>query len=157
PVSRRQPAHVHALKRWHQHRVNYLQQAGQAEEALRLLKQLATDYPRDSSLQQQYGQALVNGGDYDAAYAWMKKALAADHWQPNEEESLRNTHAHWLQNQGQYLELVDSTADWLKRNPENYTAYAMHLSALVRTNQVEKADALIARWLREARAADELS
>ena len=41
-------------KRWQRPvRVSYLAQAGRTDEVMRLQKQLATDYPRDYSAQQQ--------------------------------------------------------------------------------------------------------
>ena len=47
----RQPEHLQAMKAGTSRGVYYLQQTGQADEALRLQKQLAVDYPRDYRLQ----------------------------------------------------------------------------------------------------------
>ena len=64
-------------------------------------KQLAADYPRDYSMQQQYAQALAGAGDYPAAYAWLTRVLVKEaKWLGYEEESLRNTYTHLLQQQG---------------------------------------------------------
>ncbi|HEY7312595.1 MAG TPA: VIT domain-containing protein [Gemmataceae bacterium] len=152
PIYARQPAHRHSMKRWTQLRLSSIQQTGQTDEALRLQKQLAVDWPRDESLQRQYAQALVQAGDYPAAYAWLKAVLDKEaRWLPSEEDSLRGSYAQNLETQGRYPELVDFLAEWVKRNPESYSPYAQYLSALIRSDQMDKADALMTRWLREGR------
>jgi predicted Zn-dependent protease len=153
PVFARQPAYRHALRHWTQQRLAGLHQTGQAEEALRLQKQLATDFPHDVSLQQQYAQALAAAGDYAAAYAWLERALAGQtRWLPDEEESLRGTHASLLENHGRYADLAEFLAAWVKKDPESSSPYSQYLSALVRSNQLDRANDLIAQWLREGQA-----
>src|SRR5260370_33572134 len=78
PLYDKQPAHVQARKRWLNLRVSYLGQAGRTDEALKLQKQLATDYPRDYSAQQQYARALADAGDYPAAYAWLTRVIVKE-------------------------------------------------------------------------------
>ncbi len=156
PIYARQPAHRQSMKYWQQQRLSALQQTGRGDEVLRLQKQLATDFPRDYSMQQQYANALANAGDYPAAYAWLKRVLDAKApWLPYEEEILRSTYAHLLEGQGRYPELVDYLADWIQRDPESTTPYARYLSALVRTDRMEKANALMKQWLREGQAPGE--
>jgi len=156
PIFARQPAHRQSLKRWTQLRLSALQQTGQTDEALRWQKQLAVDFSRDYSLQQQYAQALASAGNYSAAYAWLKGVLDNNaHWFPYEEEYLRNTYAQILEGQGRYPELVDYLADWVKRNPESSSPYAQYLSALIRTDQIDKANTLLSQWLREGQASGE--
>lgn len=158
PIYARQPAHRRSMKRWTQQRLSALQQTGQTDEALRLQKQLAVDWPHDFSLQQQYAQALVNAGDYPAAYAWLKAVLEPKaRWLPSEEEQFRNTEAQFLETQGRYRELVDCLADWVKRNPESSSPYAQYLSALIRSDRMERADTLMIRWLREGQASSKLT
>src|SRR5262249_12228441 len=59
PIYSRQPGHRHSMKRWTVQRLSALQQTGQTDETLRVQKQLAVEWPRDSGLQQQYAQALA--------------------------------------------------------------------------------------------------
>ncbi len=72
-------------------------------------------------------------------------------------ESLRYTEAQLLEGQGRYAELVDYLSGWVKENPESSSPYSQYLSALIRTDQMDRANALMARWLREGQAAGELS
>jgi len=153
----RQPEYLLAMKRWAQNRVNYLQQAGQPAEALQLQAELAKEYPHDSHSQQQYAQALANVGEYDAAYAWLGRVITDEaKWQSYEEDSLRRTYTQLLQNQGRWPEMADYLARWVERRPEPLTAYQEYLSALMRTNQIDKANALMAAWLKEGRQAGKL-
>ena len=85
PVYARQPAHRFNMKLWAQMRLTALQQTGEAEDVLGLQKQLATDWPDDAGLQQQYAQGLANAGDYPAAYAWLQRVLADEsRWEASE-------------------------------------------------------------------------
>jgi predicted Zn-dependent protease len=158
PIYARQPAHRQSLKHWLQQRLSALQRTGRWDEVLRLQKQLATDWPRDYGLQQQYAGALASGGDYPAAYAWLQRVLDDKaRWLPYEEESLRGIYTQFLEAQGRYPELIDYLAAWMKRNPESLTAYAHYLSALIRNDQLDKATALMKRWLGEGQQAGERS
>jgi predicted Zn-dependent protease len=153
----RQPAYRQSLKHWSQQRLRALQQTGRWDEVLRLQKQLAVDWPRDVNLQQQYAQALANSGDYTAAYAWIKRVLGEkSRWLPQEEESLHSYYAQLLEGQGRYPELIDYLTEWMKHAPETTTAYALYLSALIRTERIDKATALMKLWLRQAQVAGEL-
>jgi Tfp pilus assembly protein PilF len=152
PVYRRQAAYREAMKRWGLQRVNYLYQTGQADAGLRLYEKLAADCPHDYTMQQNYAQALVNAGDHPAALAWLKRVLVpAARWTPSEEEALHNLYAQTLESQGRFPELIEFLADWIKRNPDGAAAYQQYLSALIRTNEIDKANDLMARWLKEAR------
>ncbi|MHC4176708.1 MAG: VIT domain-containing protein, partial [Planctomycetota bacterium] len=152
PVYERQPEHLLAMKRWTQSRVNYLRQVGRPDEALQLQGQLAKDYPHDYRLQQQYAQALANVGEYDAAYAWLDRVITDEaQWRPHEEDYLRRTYTQLLQNQGRWPEMADYLARWVERNPETSTAYQQYLGALMRINEIDKANSLIAAWLKEGR------
>jgi predicted Zn-dependent protease len=158
PVYARQPAHVLTLKHWTGLRASYLMSAGQTDAALRLQKQLATDYPNDLAAQQNYANALVNAGDYEAAYAWLRGQLTKDaRWLPGEEAAIRGQHADFLERQGHYADLAEHLAEWAKRDPDTDRPYAQYLSALLRTEQEERANALIERWLREGQTEAEPS
>src|SRR5205823_1124719 len=61
-----------------------------------------------------------------------------------------------LESQGRFPELVDYLADWVKQAPPGPTAYQQYLSALIRTEQIDKASTLIAQWLKEGQAPGEL-
>jgi hypothetical protein len=147
--------HKQSLKQWAQYRLGALRQTGQHDEVRRLLKQQAVDYPHDVDLQLQYAQDLAQGGDYPAAHAWVVRVLAGEaRWLPSEDEALRNSQASWLETQGRYADLADHLAAWIKKDPVSASPYAQYLSALVRTDRVEKAHGLIAQWLREGQGGD---
>lgn len=150
PMASRQPAHRGVNRRFAELRVNNLP----GDQALALLKKLATEYPTDAGLQYQYAQRLGQAGEYPAAYSWITGVLTAEgaKWTETEDDNLRSLYTGLLESQGRYAEIVDYTATWMKRNPHLYSAYGQHLSALVKTDQEKKADALIERWLAEGRA-----
>jgi tetratricopeptide (TPR) repeat protein len=156
PIYEASPPHLRAMVNLQQVRASYLQQVGRAEEALRIQKQLAIEYPDDSSLQRQYAQALANSGDFPAAYAWLKKAqTSGTRWLPDEEEAFHDHYAALLYQQGQYAELAEFLAAWVKREPETVSPYLQYLSALIRTGQIDKANDVMTRWLREGQAQGE--
>ena len=130
---------------------------GRTDDALRLQKQLAADYPRDYSLQQQYAQALAGVGDYPAAYGWLTRVLVKEaKWLDLEEESLRSAYTDLLQRQGRYADLVTYLAAWIEQNPSGRSAYEQYLSALIKSDQSDKAEALALRWLTDAQRPGEL-
>ncbi|NQU20906.1 MAG: hypothetical protein HQ567_06450, partial [Candidatus Nealsonbacteria bacterium] len=153
PVYECQPPRLFAMKRWIQARIQYLQNTGQLKESLALHRQLAEGYPRDAGLQTEFADALARRGEYKAAYAWLDRTMAdkAAKWGPQEWDTLRNTRAHWLRNQGRYTELSDFLANWVKQNPGSLYAYQQYLSALVRTDREDDANKLVERWIRDAR------
>ncbi len=157
PIYERQPGHQHRMKHWTARRLGAMQQTGQGDEALRLQKQLASQWPHDATLQHQYAQALASSGDYPAAYAWLKAALEKPaRWLANEDDSLRGLYAQLLEGQGRYPELVDYLADWIQHDPENASVSAQYLSALIRSDRMDAVDAAVLRWLREARTPGEI-
>ncbi len=156
-IYERQPKHLHAMRRWRTRRVELFQQIGQIDKALVLSKELALEYPRDYHAQYQHAQNLAHAGDYTAAYAWLNRVLVPEaKWEPNEENNLRGLYTSLLQQQSRYRELAEYLAEWVKRNPEYSQPYAQYLSALVRSNQAEKAETLAAQWLRESQVPGEL-
>jgi Flp pilus assembly protein TadD len=156
-IYQRQPEHVQALKTWRSRRVSLLQQAGQSDKALSLSRDLAVAYPHDHNLQFHYAQNLASAGDHEAAYAWLNRVLVPEaKWASSEEETLRELFARLLQQQGRYRELAGYLAGWTERNPETEQPYGQYLTALVRSNQAEKAETLAGQWLRDAQVAGEL-
>ena len=176
PVYEHQPAYLHAMKEWNGYRASYLEQTGQQQEALNLRKKLAQEFSHDYSLQQQYVQALISIGEYEAAYAWLKGALSLSSppspptplprdrgrgeneagWLAEEEEALRNQYAEVLRSQGRYSELVDFLAEWVKRNPPNISPYQQYLGALVWCDRATEANRLVADWLKDGQRKDAL-
>jgi tetratricopeptide (TPR) repeat protein len=158
PLYDKQPVHVGARKNWEQMRVARIAQTGRTDEEMRLRKQLAADYPRDYSLQQTYAQGLANTGDYPAAYAWLTRVLVKEaKWLDWETESLRSAYANLLEQQGRYADLVTYLAAWVEQNPDGRSAYERYLSALIKADQIEKADALALAWLKAGQVPGELS
>ena len=150
PIYERQPAYVRATKRWSESRCTGLQQSGQSEAVLALRKQLAADYPHDYNLQQQYAQALANGGDYPAAYAWLDRVLAVAKQPPYDEAYLCiNYYAEMLRQEGRYDDLVEYMGAWVKRNAALLGVYSEYLSALVYSDHLKQADELVAQWIHD--------
>jgi Flp pilus assembly protein TadD len=157
PLYDKQPPHVNARRHWLQMRMHRLNEAGRSDDAHVIRAQLAADYPRDESLQRQYAHALAERGEYPAAYAWLKRVLVKEaKWREHEEESLRSAYAQLLQQQGRFAELADYLGAWVKENPSSSSAYEQYLSALIRSDQIEKADALVLAWVKEAQVPGEL-
>ena len=101
---------------------------------------------------------LADARDYDAAYAWIAKVVAAGaRWLPYEEELLRNVVSDFMRQQGRYPELVDYLAGWLKLNPESESPYRQYLGALVFSDRLEEADSTAARWLAEGQTPQKLT
>jgi predicted Zn-dependent protease len=158
PVYDNQPPHLAGKRNWLQRRAAYLSQAGQVDEVVGLRKQLAIDYPRLVSLQQEYAQSLAEIGDYPSAYAWLDRVLVKSiKWTADEEESIRSTVASLLQQEGRFTDLAEYVAKWIEKNPPGYSPYSQYLTALLRSDQIDKADTLMAKWLKEGMVAGELS
>lgn len=158
PVYERQPGHVEGVKTWRTRQAALVERAGDADKARALAKELATDYPRDHSLQHRYAQLLAGSGDYEAAYAWLDRVLVPTaKWDyPYHEESLRELCANLLRQQGRFRDLANYLAAWIKAKPESEAPFAPYLSALVRSNQAAKAEELASQWMREAQIDGEL-
>ncbi|MBN2291417.1 MAG: hypothetical protein JXM70_03270, partial [Pirellulales bacterium] len=152
PVYERQPPLLLAMKRWAARRVDYLQQTNRVEEEMKLLKQLASEYPTDANLQQQYAQRLIQIGEHEAAWAWFNASLAKDRkWHEHERESLRNAQAQFLREQGRYDDLAKYLEVWIEENPKTQYAYPQYLTALIRTDREKEAWRLMAKWFEDAR------
>ncbi len=158
PIYARQAGCLQAGNQWQLRRADFLNQTGRNDEALTLRKELAAKYPRDNNLQQAYAQALINAGEYDAATAWIAQVLVPEaKWYPYEEESLHNVVTQMYRSQGRYPQLVEYLALWVAADPETTTAYQQYLTALIKDDQIEKANELIAAWLAAGRKPEKLS
>jgi tetratricopeptide (TPR) repeat protein len=126
-------------QRWMHHRANALTNAGRADEALGLWKELAAANPTDYSAQSQYANALFNRGDHEAALAWLRQQFAAGRTQERwTADWLRGQYADWLERLGRFPELIAFTREWTEQVPETDAGYARHLSALVRGGEAER-------------------
>ena len=157
PVYEAAPRYVHAMKRWTEQRLSRLQQAGRGAEALELQRQLASQYPHDYNVQQQYANALFSSGDYAAGCACLDAALASDfEWESYEENTLRNVYVQQLRGEGRYEAMARFLEAWLRRNPDSSDPYAQYLSALVYTGREDEANNLIEQWLKDTRQPQKL-
>ena len=57
---------------------------------------------------------------------------------------------------GRQAELVDYLAKWVEQNPAGRSAYEQYLSALIRSDEIAKAETLARTWLKAAQIAGEL-
>ena len=118
-----------------------------------MLKQLAADYPHDSSLQEQYVHALAEAGDYPAAYAWLERVLAR-----NPAGCLTRKIPSAERMPGSSKPRAAMPTWWTTWPPGREESrkclpYSRYLSALVYADRLDKANALVAQWLREGQAA----
>ena len=152
PVFDKQLEYLQTAKRWTQQRANYLERTGQADQVLKLRRQLAEQYPHDYAVHRDFANALSRTGEYDAAYAWLDRVVRSEaRWLPHEDDSLRSTYTNLLERQGRYKRMAEYLAGWIAQSPSNQTAYAQYVSALVRTDQEKKANRLVVKWLKDAR------
>jgi tetratricopeptide (TPR) repeat protein len=157
PVFTAQPAHIQRQLFLPQNLISCCQQTGRVDKVIELRRQLAEDYPHNQYVQQQYANELANRGDYEAAYAWLDEVIVPERrWLDHEEDSLRATYTGLLRREGRYDDLVEYLAAWVKQNPPTYTPYHQYLSALVKNDQEDAANKLIAKWLSEGRIAGKL-
>jgi hypothetical protein len=68
----------------------------------------------------------------------------------SEDDSLRSAIASFYTTEARYADLLEYTTSWIRRNPKYQSAYQTHLSALVNNDQVEAANSLAERWMKEA-------
>ncbi len=123
-----------------------------------LAKTLAVDYPHDYNLQYLYAQTLASSGDYDAAYAWLNRVLVPEaKWEPSERSlpSADSTSAS-SSNKAVIAIWPAILPPGTRRTRKPSNSYGQYLSALVRSNQADKAEAFVAQWLREGQVTGEL-
>ena len=151
PVYSDLPKGDYLRQRWQHNRAYALSNAGRADEALALWKEIAVEHPLDSSAQSQYANALFNRGDHEEALAWLRKQFGPElKHERGTADWLRGQYADWLERLGRFPDLIAFTHDWTKQVPETDYGYQRHLSALVRGGEAEKAASLVAAWLKDA-------
>ena len=156
PIYDKQPAHVHALaletqspelprSRRPVRRCHGLAQAA--------CNRLPATTPCSSSTHRRWPAQA-----YSAAYAWLNRVLGKGaKWLYWEEDHLHGAYTEFLQQQGRQDDLVKYLADWVARDPSTRASYEQYLSALIRTDQIDKANTLALKWLKDAEVKDELS
>ncbi len=158
PVYQRQPKHLRAMKRWKELKLGLLNQTGQADAVIAIMRELAEAYPFDYTRHTAYAAQLTGRGEYPAAYAWLDRAIAnkAAKWNQGELNSLQITYTQFLRNQGRYGKLTEYLDKWVATNPDNLSPYQQYLTALVKTDQLDKVNELVAAWIVPARSPEKL-
>jgi tetratricopeptide (TPR) repeat protein len=157
PIYKAQPSRLHAMKELAHYRYYQMSGLNRPDEALAILKQLATDYPRDVSLQMEYAQNLLNLGDTPGALAWIERARAANPlWDESEDEMLRLVAVNVFFQQGRVDDVLKYVEAWMSKEPGTVSPYAVYLAALYRLDQEEKANSTISRWLKEGQVHGEI-
>jgi predicted Zn-dependent protease len=150
PIFERQPARLHADEDWRKMQAQLLQQAGRREEALRAWELLSKEFPKNTDIQIQHINAMVQAGELQAALKWIQSLLnKPNHWTVPEKNSVRNAVANQLVNRLPAAEWLAFLEEWLIDRPAYQQVYEYYLQALIRTHQVDKVNALITQWCEE--------
>ncbi len=161
PVYQRQPAELDVMPRWHERVARCYDALGRHEEALAILRARAEAAPWQLDWQIDFARRLMQAGQTDAAFAWLRKELDRPIERAGHEvESLWTAVADLYRTSARWPALLEFTTQWIARKPESQSAYLQHLSALVFNDQLDAANMLAEQWLKEARidgklAADE--
>jgi tetratricopeptide (TPR) repeat protein len=151
PIYARQPDGRRAMKKWTSQRIDGLQRAGRATDALKLREEQVRQWPHDADLQETCARTLAETGEYDAALAWLDRAMADENrWDADQRDALASLRAELLHSAGRYDEMADFLARWLPRNPQGTKLYEQYLSSLFWADRTDALDALI-QWLKEGR------
>ncbi|HZZ27728.1 MAG TPA: VIT domain-containing protein [Pirellulales bacterium] len=151
PVYIEQPADIDLKSRWQERLLGCYESLDRQAEALALRRTLAEQAPWDVNRQIEYARKLLQAGQSPAAYDWVQKELDRPiEWTDGEDESLRAALAEFYRSEVRWEDLLHYTTEWIKRNPPYGRAYQEHLSALVYNNQLEAANALVEKWLKES-------
>lgn len=158
PVFERQPEYVLGLRDWQVRRGQVLRHLGRNEEFIALQKVIAENAPWDANAQGQYARDLVLKGDYEGAYAWLRKELDRDA-ERNEYEidQMRRVYIDLLKRQGRAADLIDFIKEWVDGGTENQQLYTEYLFALGLANRDDEADEVAKKWLSEGRVEGKLS
>ena len=129
-------------------RIDLLQEADDREGSMRLLNELASEDTEDDWARSRYVDALIEERDVETAVELLKQWAAPQPGQENgTEDDARRQLADVYRDQERYPELVEHLANWVAMNPVGWNAYEQYLSALVKTNQSERAEQLVGQWL----------
>lgn len=150
PVFERAPAYLERKKDYDQRRWGYLESLRRVPEAETLRRDLATRYPRDLPLQQQFSSWLGGRGEMEQAKAWIEMTIGNNDakWTPDEINSLHLTYLSLLENQGRYADQLAYLEPIMAKNPDEGVFYTMYLKALIFAGLDQDADKLAAEWLR---------
>ncbi len=152
PVFDRQPKTADAERSWKTRRAQTLRSLGRTEEVLKLQKDLAASAPWDASAQTVYAQDLVNAGDYEAAYKWLRQEIARKpDRQEYETQQLRGAYAEHLYQQGREEDYVAFLKEWIETDPAGSQPYEQYLSGLIFANRTDDADETAKAWLKAGR------
>ncbi len=158
PVYDRQPAELDATTSWQQILATTYDRLGRIEEMLAVKQKLAANAPWEVSKQTDYAQRLMQAGQADVAYDWLRKQLDRKVERENsEDESLRTAYANLYRGQARWEDLLRFTSKWIDRKPEYESAYLQHLSALVYNDRLDDANALALQWLKESQIKGKLA
>ena len=151
PVVDRQPADSPAHISWQSHLADARERQRPAEAALALRKRLAENTPWDIQAQTRYVYQLASSKERAAARNWLKQLLAQpDARGDDANEELRKDYADLLSKQALWQEHLEFTKTWIEDNPLSQNAYEHYFSALVGNEQLEAANDLAERWLKQA-------
>lgn len=152
PILDKLPMHAATYHGDPYRRTNLLRSVGRVEEVLALQKELAQSAPWDANAQVTYARDLVNAGDYEAAYAWLRQEInrkaERELW---ETQQIRDTYAEFLRTQGRDADYVAFMEEWIAANPEQYQPYQQYLSALMLADRMDEANATAKKWMEEGR------
>ncbi len=157
PVFERQPKHASGQWSWKYHRSNALSSLGRTPELLALQKELAVEAPWNLSAQTTYAGSLMQAGESQAAYAWLRQELNRKvKRQDYEVNQLRETYAEMLREEGKDEERVGFIKEWIDTNPTGHSPYQQYLSALIFADRTKEANALVLKWMTESRVPETL-
>ncbi len=159
PVYERQPEHTRMSASWKSQRVYQLHSAGRTDEAMALRRELAAAYADERDYQSEYARRLSDEGDFEAAYAWLKAALAHPDakWPSSDRDHLYSVHAELLREQGRWNDLAELADEWTRLSPEESDAYELYYAALVFTGRYDEADRKLAEWFAAGLAVNPLT
>jgi hypothetical protein len=146
----RQPAHVLALRDWQNQRAQTLRSLGRATEAIALQTELARRGPWDVSAQTTLANDLAEGGDYQAAFTWLRREMDRVQRPQMQVDQLRNQYSDLLKRRGDADKYVALMEEWIQKQPTTRRAYDEYLSSLTLNEQMDEADALVLKWLESA-------
>jgi tetratricopeptide (TPR) repeat protein len=151
PVYERQPAELAALPKWQDRLASCYESLNRNEEALAIRKGLAEQSPWNLYAQIDYARRLQNAGQTDASLAWLQRELDRKiERNASEVEALNSAFITFYRAQARWDDLLKFTQQGMERNPENATIHGEYLSALIFNNQLDAANALVEKWLRES-------
>lgn len=150
PVYERKGTPLSTVIWWKTMRIACLANIGKSAEALAAQKDLAELCPGDYSVQYAYITALYQRGYREKAYEWLKKEMAAPHWQQQERDWFRINYLGLIEQEGRFQEATKLMETWFAgKQPDTQDLCARYLSYLVRSDRDKEAAGLIKKWQEE--------